>query len=374
MAHAADRSRGTAQNPHSFRLTEDGRRSRVLGSNRTYLGNVGQRERSLLNGSILARRKSSKVGRRKTTMVDKGSEAETATTGHAPGPPQDRPASSRHQPRPKDASSLEKSSQLPDPNTSFERNIREITFDSWGDFKASLSEKLFDSLEFERGRYLFRGHSNPHWHLTSTFDRMFLNQPKAKRLRIAEDLLSLFKRNLEAHEMPDEAKNNDAILLSLGQHYGLPTRLLDWSESPYIAAFFSYNSQIIRRVSDSQIAIWVLDTTHPIWSSHYGVEIVDVPTFGNKRIRNQAGKFTLARTPFASLEEYVEAHGDSGRSLQKLLLPANVAAEALADLDAMGIHHGTVYPEIEGAAQYALFRTVLKNGASIETESTPRPA
>ena len=61
---------------------------RVLGSNRTYLGNVGQRERSLLNGSILARRKSSKVGRRKTTMVDKGSEAETATTGHAPGPPQ----------------------------------------------------------------------------------------------------------------------------------------------------------------------------------------------------------------------------------------------------------------------------------------------
>jgi hypothetical protein len=111
----------------------------------------------------------------------------------------------------------------------------------------------------------------------------------------------------------------------------------------------------------------------PIWSSQYGVEIVDVPSFGNQRIRNQAGKFTLARTPFKSLEEYVQAHADSGDALIKFLLPASDATRALADLDAMGIHHAVVYPEIEGSAQMALFRTVLKYDAHLQTPNTPRP-
>jgi hypothetical protein len=46
---------------------------------------------------------------------------------------------------------------------------------------------------------------------------------------------------------------------------------------------------------------------------------------------------------------------------------------ALADLDAMGIHHATVYPEIEGSAQMALFRTVVKFNTIAETP-TSRPA
>lgn len=76
-----------------------------------------------------------------------------------------------------------------------------------------------------------------------------------------------------------------------------------------------------------------------------------MPSFGNKRIRNQSGKFTLSRTPFPDLESYVAAHGDEWKPLRKFLLPAPEFSKALADLDAMGIHHGTVYPEIEGAAQ-----------------------
>jgi hypothetical protein len=124
---------------------------------------------------------------------------------------------------------------------------------------------------------------------------------------------------------------------------------------------------------DRQIAIWVLDSTNPIWSSDYGVEIIDVPSFGNQRIRNQSGKFTLAKTPFASLEEYADAHGDVGDALIRFLLPGADSMRALADLDAMGSHHATVYPEIEGSAQMALFRTVVKFNTIAETP-TSRPA
>ncbi|HSF23669.1 MAG TPA: FRG domain-containing protein [Blastocatellia bacterium] len=252
-------------------------------------------------------------------------------------------------------------------------NIGEELFNSWEAFKATFGQRLFPNEPFRRGKYLFRGHSDPHWTLSTTFDRMFSNQPKATRLQIAEELLEVFKRSLEGEEIPAEVRGNDSLFLALGQHYGLPTRLLDWTESPYIAAFFAYNSRALWGVTDQSIAIWVLDTTHPIWSSHYGVEIIEVPSFGNKRIRNQSGKFTLSRTPFPDLESYVAAHGDEGKPLRKFLLPAPDYSKALADLDAMGIHHGTVYPEIEGAAQMALFRIVSRFNTFVQFR-TSRPA
>lgn len=254
-----------------------------------------------------------------------------------------------------------------------ESTIQGTTFVSWEEFKGAFCEHLFPGEPFSRGRYLFRGHRDPGWKLMSTFDRMFKDQGKSKRLQLAKDLLSVFKRNLEGVVLPSEVRDNESLLLALGQHYGLPTRLLDWTESPYIAAFFAYNSQTLWGVHDQSIAIWVLDTSHPIWASDYGVEIIDVPSFGNQRIRNQSGKFTLSKTPFLTLEEYVAAHEDDGKPLMKFLVPASDATRALADLDAMGIHHGTVYPEIEGAAQMALFRTVLQHNAFVQTQ-TSRPA
>lgn len=249
--------------------------------------------------------------------------------------------------------------------------IVEEKFKSWEEFKA-IGQRLFSNEPFSRGKFLFRGHSDPRWKLETTFDRMFSKQSKSARLKIAEELLEVFKRNLEGESITPEARGNDSVMLSLGQHYGLPTRLLDWTESPYIAAFFAYNSRALWGQTDQSVVVFVLDTTHAIWSSHYGVEIIDVPSFGNKRLRNQAGKFTLSRTPFQDLESYVVAHGDEGKPLRKFLLPASDYSKALADLDAMGIHHGTVYPEIEGAAQTALFRIVSKFNAFVETQ-TSRP-
>jgi hypothetical protein len=252
-------------------------------------------------------------------------------------------------------------------------NIQVVDFSGWEEFKSHFGEHLFANEPFRRGKYLFRGHSDPHWRLSTTFDRMFSNQTKATRLQIADALLEVFKRGLEGEDIPSEVRGDDSLFLALGQHYGLPTRLLDWTESPYIAAFFAYNSRALWGVTDQSIVIWVLDTTHPIWSTHYGVEIIDVPSFGNRRIRNQSGKFTLSKTPFSDLESYVEEHGEEGDPLRKFLLPASDYSKALADLDAMGIHHGTVYPEIEGAAQMALFRVVSRFNTFVQFR-TSRPA
>jgi hypothetical protein len=251
--------------------------------------------------------------------------------------------------------------------------IPEQSFESWDNFKSNFTETLFGPRAFERGRYLFRGQRDPDWNLTSTFDRMFLGQSKQKRLQIAESMFQRFTAAMEILDVPPETSTDQGSLLALAQHYGLPTRLLDWTESPYVAAFFAYNSRALWGTSDQHVAIWVLDSQDPIWSAQYGVEIVNVSLSGNLRLRNQSGRFTLARTPFASLEEYVSAHGDTGDPLRRFLLPGNEWSKALADLDAMGINHAHVYPEVEGAAQMALFLTVMEYQAHVETD-TPRPA
>ena len=72
----------------------------------------------------------------------------------------------------------------------------------------------------------------------------------------------------------------------------------------------------------------------------------------------------------AKAQNSVKCDGDA---LMKVLLPASDSARALADLDAMGVDHARVYPEREGAAQRALFRTVAKHTAFV-TRDTSRPS
>ncbi|HEX4962241.1 MAG TPA: FRG domain-containing protein [Thermoanaerobaculia bacterium] len=239
-------------------------------------------------------------------------------------------------------------------------------FQSWAEFKATIVSDLFQSLPFQRSVFIFRGQSNPAWKLSPTFDRTFGKLPKEKRRIVSEDLLRTFRKDLERLELPEKVRDDDSLLLALGQHHGLPTRLLDWTESPYIAAFFAFNNTVLLGDYDSSMAIWGLDTRNPIWSEEYGVQVVEVPTFGNIRIRNQSGKFTLSKTPFDCLEDYVKAHSDEGVPLRKYLIPGSESRHALSDLDAMGINQSSVYPEIVGSAQLAVFRAVVSNGITLD--------
>lgn len=238
--------------------------------------------------------------------------------------------------------------------------IEEIVYDDWKKFKAEIIQELFGDNYFRRGVFIFRGQANPEWKLEPSFDRIFESLCKKDKIDAMKELLDVFKQESEGLDVPSDVWNDEIKALALGQHYGLPTRLLDWTESPYIAAFFAFNDAIVNCQVSEYVAIWALKTSaENIWNEDFGVQIVNVPSIGNIRIRNQYGKFTLLKTPFNCLEEYVTHFDDEPKQLLKFLIHSSAAKDAIADLDAMGINYTRIYPELIGSALSAKIRVML---------------
>ena len=241
--------------------------------------------------------------------------------------------------------------------------IEILEYGSWPELKRDLFIELFGKSGFRPGRYLFRGMGNADWNLSSSFDRQFSTLGRDQRLLLWEQLIQEWRRSCEETGVPDSVVRDDQKLWALGQHYGLPTRLLDWTTSPYVAAFFAFQDWIMQLPQEfSHVAIWALHLDSPVWSKEMGVEIVTPPALENIRLKNQSGKFTLSRTPFATLEEYVQ-RSSAAPALTKVILPAVEALPALPDLDSMGINSYHLFSDLTGLAKMATMRLLLEMAA-----------
>lgn len=236
--------------------------------------------------------------------------------------------------------------------------VRVVAYRSWAELRRDLFAELYPDGVFTPGRYLFRGEGSADWRLVTLFDRMFGGVPLERRMALWEELVAQWRAGCREAGVPTEVLDDDTRLWALGQHHGLPTRLLDWSTSPYVAAFFAFRGHLLTTAPGDQVAVWVLHLENPVWARPGGVDVVSAPLPRNERMRSQSGRFTLSRAAIGSLEEYVDRFA-AGTALTKCVLPAVEAGPALADLDAMSITSWNLFPGLDGLAATATMRARL---------------
>lgn len=238
--------------------------------------------------------------------------------------------------------------------------MHEINFKNWKEFKSELTTKIENSHSgVSLNNFLFRGQADSNWGLWSSFDRIEKNKAKYTIL------IDNFKKVCNHYNYNEELfKNDDRVISAYAQHYGLPTRLLDWTLSPYFAAFFAFSTAFTLRTRAHKCTIWAINKESEALKRKSGIEFISLPSNKfNYRMKNQIGHFTLSSHTEDSIEEFDLALIKSIKIddlLWKINIPLNFSLiHILQDLELMGINHSTVYPDIQGYIEEAIFKTDL---------------
>jgi hypothetical protein len=220
------------------------------------------------------------------------------------------------------------------------------TIDSWLDL-ARLAEKLAGE------DWIFRGESSARHPLRPGSGRVGRDNGTTRRRRFTEEderaALNRFKDDalpyLQYHPSPDR----DLEWLAIAQHYGMQTRLLDWTESLLIAAFFAVESAgsagpgVLYGVQGLPVVQGDADP--------FAVSEVSVyrPSHITPRVGPQWSVFTVHPHPTQDFR--------TSRTIRQWRLPKATGARQIKRvLDSCGINYASIYPDLSGLARHIYWR------------------
>jgi hypothetical protein len=251
-------------------------------------------------------------------------------------------------------------------------------------------EALYVKLEELSGanpfRWLFRGHREASWRLEPSLERCNPGRLFATELRFYDEFKS--KAHLYSNTTPP--LDDVVAWLAAMQHHGVPTRLLDWSYSAYVALFFA----VEQKGTESCTALWCINTDllvaqfrealrkfglppgarvevpktfeqiafpHAFEDDREGLVVLILPQFHVSRLSSQQGCFLLNcnyLTTFEnSLAKMMEV--ETATWLYKLTFPQSLRDECLRRLMHFNIHPVSLYPDLDGLAKFLTLKNEL---------------
>ncbi|WP_296104685.1 FRG domain-containing protein [uncultured Agrobacterium sp.] len=229
---------------------------------------------------------------------------------------------------------------------------------SVSDFLAAIREDR----DAQPGTIWFRGHADATWKLLPGFMRSTSDTSETT-------LLNRFRQS--AAMLADRRPASQFDWTFLMQHYGVPTRLLDWSESPLISMYFAVEDWATRPNVDATLwCLWptVLNQNANIVDKVEGqyipsfddvelqaytleslrqntrIELFPVATIAtrnNARIQAQMGTFTIHHNKKIAIEDV----GDSTH-VAKYMIPSAAREKLASELKLLGMTRFSLFPEL----------------------------
>lgn len=249
----------------------------------------------------------------------------------------------------------------------------EIKVECFEDFVSQL-RGVMPSTSAGNQLYWFRGQNNINWRLESSLARCVrsLKIPGNAALGVETEALRVFKSQAHLFVRPELLAKvfTTPCWWAVMQHHGAPTRLLDWSRSPYVASYFaaqwSENKEpgavwaFCKNILSEKLAATVGkppefdEKTAPVWYDEKlhelnGKEIIMPLEFSyitSERIVAQQGCFTMCFRVDAGHDCLIEQV--LSKYVRKFLIPHELKPEFLLRLREMNIAGSALFPGIDG--------------------------
>jgi len=248
-------------------------------------------------------------------------------------------------------------------------NYSTVHLTHWRDYKIFV-ERFSEN-------WAFRGQAYSSWVLNNAIERTaFIHYHKG----IEIDFVSEFQRGARNYLSKDETPGHLIEWLALMQHHGAPTRLLDLTKSPYIAAYFAF--EFCEEKQDQNVAVWGFNIHYlknkalDILSDEFGEALKDnknlinedlfekifyqnnknlvfpvEPFRMNKRYSLQQSVFISTGISDVPLMDQLHFLGDSmEQTVVKIEIPGACKNEALRELHQMNLHRASLFPDLDGYA------------------------
>lgn len=262
-----------------------------------------------------------------------------------------------------------------------------VTVSTWAELYDALYEDTYNArIDRYRSRYAFRGLSSASHDMKTSLMRQ-----GGEYHAVEAHLLRQFRKY--AYKFLSE-KHNEWYWISVAQHYGLPTRLLDWSYSPEVALHFATSNT---DKFDKDGAVWKVnykkahrflppDIKGIIENENTWIlttdlldrtvkSLDDLDALGRKkgdfviffehpaiddRIFNQFAYFSLPSRPDLLLDEWLSRHPEIW---QKIIVPSKLKWEVSDKLDQNNVSERILFPGLGGLASW-LKRYYLPTGSA----------
>lgn len=263
-------------------------------------------------------------------------------------------------------------------------HVKEVTVKDWASFEAEVA-RIVDGFAASRGSGkgylsdpLFRGQADQSWPLVTTLERFSTKHWSVKNyyrliLAVAPGVNSLttrawpLDRDLEVDKSYHGPPPGYEFMIYL-RHHGFPSPLLDWTRSPYVAAFFAFAPRPHSACEAVAVYAFLEHVGHGKTWSGDGARIIGLGPYAvtHERHYAQQCEYTICKKRvgdshlYCNHEEALRHREGVQDLLTKFLIPVTERGRFLRKLDSMNIHAYSLFRDEAALMQTFAYREIEK--------------